>query len=320
MPSSLRVAVLGAGGIGCYYGARLTLAGHRVTLVARGEHLQQLQSNGLWLEHPECQFKQAVDACSIEQLTAQYHPDEFDMLLLCVKATATAEVTKQLQHWFTHNASGCPVVSLQNGIDNEAQLAEGLGEQYVIGGLAVRIGGHIIGPGHVEATGPAQVIWGGWPNTEGAAAQRYGEALQAWTKAFNQAEIPTRLVPDIRRELWRKLVINNGVNPLSALTRLDTRALSHHPDFGEMVFQLMKEAAQAAEADGELLGTQDVQEMYELIRSFDPIKTSMLVDLEKGRPLEHEEISGAVLERSKRLGKEAPYTQSVMALLRHTLN
>lgn len=314
-----RIAVIGAGGIGCYYGARLLTQGHNVWFVARGEHLHALQTTGLRLSHPDFSFNGKVDACSLDELLAQQQPADLDALLICTKATATLAVAASLRDWFARTGQKVPVISLQNGIDNEPQLAEQLGADCAIGGLAVRIGGHIIRPGEVEATGVAQVIMGAWPHTGSVADQRFGERLQPLTEAFNQAGIPTRKVNDIRRELWRKLLINNGVNPLSALTGLDTHTLSNHPQFGSIVHHLMLEAASVARADDEPLTTQDADEMYELIRTFDPIKTSMLVDLEKGRQLEVDAISGAVIRRARQLGLAVPYTETVHALLKHQL-
>ncbi|EIJ36700.1 ketopantoate reductase family protein [Thiothrix nivea] len=314
-----RIAVIGAGGIGCYYGARLLTQGHDVWFVARGAHLRALQATGLSLSHPDFNFNGKVEACSLNELLAQQQPADLDALLICTKATATQEVAALLHDWFTRTGQKVPVISLQNGIDNEPQLADMLGADCVIGGLAVRIGGHITCPGVVEATGVAQVIMGTWPHAGSVADQCFGELLPPLVEAFNQAGIPTRQVTDIRRELWRKLLINNGVNPLSALTGLDTRTLSNHPQFGSIVHQLMLEAASVARADDEPLTTQDADEMYELIRAFDPIKTSMLVDLEKGRQLEVDAISGAVIRRARQLGLAVPYTETVHALLKHQL-
>ncbi|QLQ30808.1 MAG: 2-dehydropantoate 2-reductase [Candidatus Thiothrix singaporensis] len=314
-----RIAIIGAGGIGCYYGARLLQQGHKVWFVARGEHLRALQTDGLDLSHPDFRFQDAVDACSLETLLDKHSPDDLDALLLCVKATATQAIAASLHDWFARHGQKTPLISLQNGIDNEPQLAAALGADCVIGGLAVRIGGHIIRPGVVEATGVAQIILGAWPQAGSAADQRFGTVLPALVGAFNQAGIPTQQVSNIRRELWRKLLINNGVNPLSALTGLDTGTLSNHPQFGSIVHQLMLEAAQVARADDEPLTPKDADEMYELIRTFDPIKTSMLVDLEKGRQLEVDAISGAVIRRAQQLGIAVPHTTTVHALLTHQL-
>ncbi len=318
-PPHLRIVILGAGGIGCYYGARLIAAGHSVTFVARGAHLAALKKQGLLLEHPEFLFQQPVDACDLTQLMEKTSAAQFDAIIICVKATETQNVAQTLSPWFKLAAGSSMIISLQNGVDNEAQLADKLGDENIVGGLAVRIGGHIISPAVVKATGVAEVVLGPWPDASALAQSVQGEKLETVIEAFNKADIPTRRVDNIRQELWRKLVINNGVNPLSALTRLDTRTMSHHPRFGRIVRKLMQEAASVAIADGETLTSQDADEMFDLIRHFDPIKTSMLVDLENNRPLEIDQISGAVLQRAKQLNKTLPYTETVYALLQHQL-
>jgi len=246
-------------------------------------------------------------------------PAQFDALLLCAKATATRTIAGRLADWFESSDQGALLISLQNGVDNEIELAGAIGDAWIIGGLAVHIGGHVLAPGVVSATGIAQIIFGAWPALDSPAGRAHGKRLESIETAFTEAGIPARLVTDIRRELWLKLLINNGVNPLSALTRLDTRSLTRHSRFGPLVRALMQEAATAARADGEHLGDQDVTRMYELIRGFDPIKTSMLVDLEKGRPLELEAICGAVLTRAAQLGVPVPHTETVYSLLRHQL-
>lgn len=310
----MKFLIIGAGGIGAYYGARLIEAGHQGVLVARGEHLRALQQRGLRVRHESLSFDQAVTALDAGTLMRHYGPDDFDVALLALKSTATAPVIEELAAWL--KPGRLPVLSLQNGVDNEPLLAEALGNERVIGGLAVRIGGHILEPGVIEAEGPAQVIMGAWPRAVEAGDAR-DELLQRLETCFNAACIPAKVSPDIIVELWRKLVINNGVNPLSALTLLDTRRLTHHAEFGPIVYGLMQETAQAAKADGVELSKQDVDEMYELIRSFNAIKTSMLVDREKGRPLELDSIAGAVLDRCRRQGIATPYTELVMALLKH---
>ena len=113
-------------------------------------------------------------------------------------------------------------------------------------------------------------------------------------------------------------MINNGVNPLSALTGLDTRSLTHHPEFGKIVHGMMAETVAASKADDVNLGPEDLAEMFDLISNFNAIKTSMLVDKEKGRPLELDSIAGAVLRRCESLGIKAPYTMTVNALLAHS--
>lgn len=312
----LRLLIVGAGGIGSYYAARLLNAGHEVVLTARGAHLAALQEHGLTVQHGGEVWSFPVQATDHAGVVAHYRPDDFDVVLITLKSTATEAVLDELGPWLSQGK--VPVLSLQNGVDNEPALASLLGEHRVLGGLAVRIGGHIVQPGVVEAEGPAQIVMGEWPLAIGAG--RCSPLLHQLREDFEAAGIPTTVSDNIRYELWRKLVINNGVNPLSALTGLDTRSLTHHPEFQKIVYGMMAETVAASKADDVNLGPEDLAEMFDLISNFNAIKTSMLVDKEKGRPLELDSIAGAVLRRSDRLGIEAPYTRTVHALLAHSQN
>lgn len=311
----MRFLMIGAGGIGAYYAARLLEAGHDVVLTARGPHLIALQNDGLTVKHPEFTFQGPVTAMDHATLIKTPSADPFDLIILTLKAGATESILNEIEGWLAEQNT--PILSLQNGVDNEPAIASAIGNNRTIGGLAVRIGGHIIQPGVIEAKGPAQVVMGAWPN-----AKQTGELqqqLQPLADILNGAQIPTTLTDDIQYQLWRKLIINNGVNPLSALTLLDTQKLTHHPAYGKAVYRMMEETAQAAKADNVTLTRTDVDEMFELISTFDAIKTSMLVDREKGRPLELEEICGAVLRRCAALGEDAPTTELVHALLKQEL-
>jgi len=310
--SSLSIVMIGAGGIGGYYAARLAEGGHKLVLTARGRHLEAIRGSGLTVEYEGRQIRCPVPALDNATLVHRYHPDEFDLVIIALKSTVTESVLSELGAWLTQGA--VPVLSIQNGVDNEQMIAGVIGEKRVLGGLALRIGGHIREPGTVFAEGVAQIVMGAWPRTPEQPDSRTA-LLARCADAFNEADIPTTVSENIRYELWRKLVINNGVNPLSALTGLDTRSLTHHPEFGKIVYGMMAETVEASRADGVNLTRQDLEEMFELISSFNAIKTSMLVDMEKGRPLELDSIAGAVLKRCKSLGVEAPYTFLVKALL-----
>lgn len=305
----MKFVFIGAGGIGAYYGARLLDAGHEVVFVARGDHLRAMQTTGLSVSHPEFAYAGPAVACSIDDLEDVCPPADVDLVVITVKAMQTASVMQALEPWLSE--SQVPVLSLQNGVDNEVTLEKSVGATRTVGGLAVRIGGHIIEPGRIEATGVAQVVMGAWPNEKTACVAD----LEAIADAFNEAGIPTRVADDMRKELWLKLLVNNGVNPLSALTELDTKTLTSHPVYGRTVYHLMQETAAAARADDVDLTAAEVDSMYELICSFDAIKTSMLVDLEKGRALETDDICGVVRKRSEQQGMEAPLTTLIEALL-----
>ncbi len=305
--------IIGAGGIGCYYGARLQNSGHSISYLARGKHLVAMQQKGLKVTHEDFEFCGHVDAFDVHQLLQENTCDQYDLIILTTKGGSTSTILEKLKIWL--GAASTPFLSLQNGVDNESLISKVIGEKRTFGGLAVRIGGHIISPGEIEATGPAQIILGAWPSSHSCTTQEE-QTIENFSKEFNNASIPTQVSSNIQHELWRKLIINNGVNPLSALSGLDTRALTSHPVLTKMVYQLMEEVVCVAKADNVELTKEDVDEMYELICTFDAIKTSMLVDKEKGRPLELDTICGAVLNRASKLGIDTPATGLVDALMR----
>jgi 2-dehydropantoate 2-reductase len=309
----MRIAVIGAGGVGGYYGARWQEAGHHVTFVARGEHLAALREEGLRVDHTDFHFHGRVTALAMEEFCVG-DPANYDLLALAIKSSGTAAVAASLADWFARCDVRVPVLSLQNGVDNEPMLGEALGVDCVLGGLAIRVGTHVESPGHITASGEGQLVVGLWPDETEADPGPASDVLPALVRACEEAGIPVTASPDIRRELWRKLVINNAVNPLSAVTGWDTGRLTHDAGMAAVVRRLMRETASVARADGVLLDDTDIEEMFELVYSLTPIRTSMLVDRLRGRPMELDALCGAVVERARRLGVDVPATETVAAL------
>lgn len=307
----MKIAIIGAGGIGCYYAARLIRAGHECVLVARGEHLKALNERELEVEHPEFRFHAKVEATDVAGLCANYDSNKFDLLILASKGGSTASIMSQMSDWLA--GSKVPVLSIQNGVSNEEVIEQVIGRDRTIGGLAVKIGAHIIRPGVVEATGIAQIDFGAWPTCE--KNPKLNEFLSQLSSDFSDAGIPNTLYQDVRYALWRKLLVNNGVNPLSALTLKDTGVLTSDPTYRRTVRKMMDETAIAANAAGVAMSDKDVEEMFELICNFDAIKTSMLVDREKGRPMELKEICEPVIQYCKQAARPAETTELIYRLL-----
>ena len=134
----LSILMIGAGGIGGYYGARLSEAGHKVVLTARGAHLEALQKKGLVVHYENRLIDCRIPAVNHASLIRDYQPSDFDVIVIALKSTATQAVLNELAPWLAQ--SDVPVLSLQNGVDNEPRIARVLGESRVLGGLAVRIG------------------------------------------------------------------------------------------------------------------------------------------------------------------------------------
>jgi len=317
----LKFAVIGAGGIGCYYAARLIEAGEDVSLIARGAHLRAMKDQGLTVKHAELSFNRAVNAFSLDDWFEQTLPEHVDVIIVCLKAMQTKEFAEQLAKWFNQKGvNQLPLVlSLQNGVENEQQLVDALPKDLVLGGIARRIGAHIIEPGKVESIGPAQVLLGLWPNHQAIKGSLVNKINELAT-CFNHAHIPTQISKDVNRELWLKLIINNGLNPLCALLEKETGEVTPKENLLPLIRGAMEESVLAAKANGVKLSKGDLEDMLELISTFDSIKPSMLVDREKGRPLEIEEICGVVIRGCEKLGVDAPYNKTISTLLSVFIN
>jgi 2-dehydropantoate 2-reductase len=309
----MNIIILGAGGVGGYFGARLLAAGHTVAFVARGTHLEALQTDGLHVKHPSFEFEQNIKAFDLESLL-DVEVNSFDLIILTTKSTATREVAMKLAQWLRNQMHPPYILSLQNGVENEAILCDYFAEEYVIGGLTRKIGAHVVKPAHIEAVGTAETIIGMMHVT--MENERFLEELSL---VFKHAGIPTQTTYDIKQELWKKLVINNGVNALCALLRVKTGVLFDKSSLCDVVYGLMQETAHAARSLHVKISQEDVDAMFNLIKQFDSIKPSMLVDLEQGRALEIEEICGVVIRALHQIGVDAPYTKTIKALLEFTM-
>jgi 2-dehydropantoate 2-reductase len=308
----MKICIFGAGGVGAYYGARLLSVGAKVTFVARGEHLKAMQKNGLHVKHPSFEFFQDVDVCDMEEL-AKKDAKEFDAVIILVKAMYTSEVGLFLKQWCKDSYPY--IISLQNGVENEEELSLHVNPKKLIGGLSVKIGAHIVAPGVVEAVGESRTILGAWEENEEAK-----EFLDSFKKLLETAEFPVLISEDIRLELWKKLIINNGVNAICALLERKTGEVVHDKKLSQIVLGLMRETANAARGVGVHVSTEDVEAMFDVIKGFDSIKPSMLVDRENGRVMELEEICGVVIRNCQKQGLDAPYTKTISYLLEFLTN
>lgn len=157
--------ILGAGGIGSFYGAKFIESNHQVLFVARGKHLESLQQNGLKLQHPKFVFDKKVNATSLAELTP-FEISQADAIIIITKSTATESIAKELSKKIDNLEKTPYLVSLQNGVENEDILCKYFPKEKVIGGLCRKIGAHILRPGIIEATGDIETIIGAIESTE----------------------------------------------------------------------------------------------------------------------------------------------------------
>src|SRR5438094_1182176 len=201
---SMRLAVLGSGGIGGYYGALLAKGGHDVAFIARGAHLEALQQRGLTVRTPEGESTIPVNAVADTERLAPV-----DLVLFCVKSYDTELAAQALAPLMARDTA---VVTLQNGIDNVEAIASVVGSSAVLAG-AVYIALQLSSPGVVLRTGgPGRIVFG---ELSGAMTER----VQRIASAFEQSRIPHEVSTDINRVLWEKFLFIAGVGGVTALAR-----------------------------------------------------------------------------------------------------
>ncbi len=313
----MRIVIAGAGAIGGYIGARLAKAGADVILFARGPHLRAMQERGIRvLSADEGDFEVAPQVTG--DLTSI---GKADVVFLGVKAHALTALAPSLPPLFGPDTI---VVSTQNGIpwwyfqgiggelegvrlehvDPGGAIAAAIEARRVIGSLAY-FATDIVEPGVIRHTEGNRLSFGEPDGSKSARAKTIAEALIA---AGFRCPVTTRF----RHEIWVKLLGNVAFNPISALTRGTLEELVRHPDTCRLVRELMVET----EAVAGTLGIELPISIDQRIAGAEKVgahKTSMLQDLEAGRPMELGAVVGAVLELGDRLGVPMPSTRAVYA-------
>lgn len=299
----MKFAVFGAGGVGGYLGARLAAAGHEVHLVARGEHLAALQSDGMHVE--------SVLGDATVDLPATDDPTDVgpcDCVLFCVKAYDTRDAAADLSLLLGEHTA---VVSFQNGVDNERWLADSIGEGHVVGGVAY-IFSTIKEPGVVEHTGgPARFIVG---ELDGRRTDR----IEALADALSESEgIDAVLADDIHVELWRKFTFICAQAGMTATTRLPIGEIRETDVSWRMYRRIMEEVSAVARAEGVELSEVTVDEWLDFARDLDPeMYSSLYYDLTHDNRMELDALHGSVVRHATDVGVDVPMNEAVHALLR----
>jgi 2-dehydropantoate 2-reductase len=299
----MKILVMGAGAIGAFYGAWLQRAGDEVYFCARGEHLRALRGGGLQVKSVTGDFHLAVKASSDPREFAPY-----DLILFCVKSQDTISAAKQLVGCL---AEGGAVLTLQNGVENEALLCEVFPRDQVMGGNA-RVGAEITAPGNLLHTVGGNVEFGELDGRKTPRAHRIAES-------FRRAGILGEVTDDLVTIRWHKLMGNNGTNTVCTLGRCTVGAAIADPEGAALVRQLFVETVWVGRAEGAKLTEEQADTQFRLMKKYpnlDSIRPSTLQDFEKGKRLEYDAITGAILRAAKRHGIAVPATETVHALLK----
>ncbi len=297
----MRIAIVGAGGVGGFLAVKLTKAGIDVAVLARGAHLSAIRTHGLRLKEP--------DGETVTRLLAHDNAEEIasaDLVVFAVKAQQLAPAIDDARPLI---AKGGLALPFQNGVDAPDMLAAAFGAERTLIGVA-HIFATIGAPGLIEKVSRFANFTIG--DAEGHQA---GPAVEKIRRVFKTAGIDVPDCADVRVELWEKFVMMNAISGVTAAARCAIGTARAHPETWALVRTLAEEAAAVGTARGlELSGT--VERVMAMIERMPPdLRASQAHDLEAGKPLEVDWLSGAAVRLGAELGVPTPASAAVLALL-----
>lgn len=298
----MRIAVMGTGGLGGYFGARLVLGGRAdVHFIARGTHLEALRRDGLRIEGPVPMHVAAVSATDDPSSIGPV-----DLVMLCVKLWDTDAAIAAIRPLV---GPGTAVVSFQNGVTKDAPLLAAYGEARVMGGVGY-IAATIDRPGVIRQTGPMQrLVFGEFDGTRSPRAQRFLEACVA-------GGIEADLSTDIRREIWQKFVFLAGLSGTTATMRQTIGPIRSNPQTRAFLLDVMREVVAVGRAHGVALPADQADAGLKRADDVSPAMTSSLHhDLERGNRLEVPWLAGAVVRLGEEKGVPTPMNRAIAAIL-----
>lgn len=290
----LSIAVMGAGSVGCYFGALLARAGHPVTLIGRASHMQAISQHGLRLQT-------ATEDLNIPTTTSTEASAVAgaDVVLFCVKSTDTEAAAAQIK---PHLAAHTQVLSLQNGVDNDRRLRLVLGQQPVAAAV-VYVATAMAGPGHVRHFGRGELLIAPCPQGDEIALQ------------FSAANIPTQTSDGVLTALWQKLIINCVYNALSALTQQPYGWLIAQQGVPAVMQDIAAECKAVALADGVLLPASVDEAVAAIAHTMPRQLSSTAQDLARGKTTEIDHLNGYVVRRGQALGIATPINRLLQVLV-----
>src|SRR6266850_6053556 len=252
---TMHIVVMGAGSVGGYFGAKLLRAGEKVTMVARGPHLEAIRRTGLTIRSA-VDGESVVRPAAVERLEGV---ERADAVLFCVKSFDTDDAAARL---WSILGSDTPVLSLQNGVDNEERIDAQLGAGRAIGGVA-QVFATIEAPGVIRHHAAGRIIFG---ELDG----RVSERAERLRDAFARAEVPAEVSKDVRRALWEKYILICAVAGTTAVTRETIGVIRETPATWRLFRTLVEEATALAGASGVDLPGDTVDQILKFAQTIAP--------------------------------------------------
>lgn len=297
MPASpsLKVAVMGAGAVGCYFGGMLARAGHHVTFIARPQHVEAIRRDGLRMETKTFDEPVRVDA-----VTDASGARDADVVLFCVKSMDTESAGRELKPFLRPDTL---VLCLQNGVDNADRLRSVL-PGHSVAAAVVYVATEMAGPGHLRHHGRGELVIEPAP-----ASERVAAALRA-------AGVPTDISPNVRGALWLKLILNCAYNAISAIAQKPYGENVKGEGIWDVMRDVVDECLAVAKADGVHVPADAHTATRKLVEGMPSQYSSTAQDLARGKPTEIDFLNGYVVRRGQELGVPTPANRVLWALVK----
>jgi len=299
MTKPFKVAVMGAGAVGCYYGGMLARAGHEVVLIARPQHVEAIARDGLRMQTKT--FDEQV------RLAASTDPGavrDARLVLFCVKSTDTESAGAQLRPYLPADAL---VLCLQNGVDNADRLRSVL-PQHAVAAAVVYVATEMAGAGHVRHHGRGELVIEP-VDTQATSSEAVAQALIA-------AGVPTEISPNVRGALWAKLILNCAYNAVSAITQLPYGKTVAGEGVKDVMRDVVAECLAVAQAEGvQLPGDVDAA-VRKIAETMPSQYSSTAQDLARGKHSEIDYLNGLIVRRGAALGVATPANRVLWALVK----
>jgi len=298
----MRFAVIGAGGVGGYFGGKLAHGGADVVFIARGKTLEAMRANGLRVDSIKGDFV-------LPRVNVTDDPNaagEVDAVLLAVKTSQIPEVLRNIRPLIGRDTA---VIPLENGMDAPEQIAEAVGREHAMGGLCAIVS-FIVAPGHIRhAASDPFLMFGELDNSRSERAARICEAMVA---AGINAEVP----PDIHRSMWTKFLFIAPLSGMGAVTRVPAGVWRAMPEVRDLARRAIEEVAAVAAARGVQLDPDAIETTLARYDSLAPDATSSLQrDIMEGKPSELDAQLGAVVRMGRAAAVATPVNEMLYAVL-----
>jgi len=301
-----RIAVLGAGAVGCYFGGMLARAGAPVTLIGRPLHVEAIARHGLFIDG--LQFQQHIQVAASTEIS---NAGDAEVVLFCVKTLNTEEASRSLA---PHLAPNATVISLQNGVDNVERIRSASNIDAFA--AVVYVAAAMTAPGRVKHSGRGDLILGDLLGRAREDEPRRRQ-LERLASLFERAGVPCRVSNNVRGELWLKMIINCAYNAISALGRAPYHRAGGNRWTRELMIKVNEEALEVARAAGVRLPDVDmVETVLKISESMANATSSTAQDLTRGKPTEIDSLNGYLVRRGAELGVPTPVNQTLHALVK----